>query len=351
MGQRRRDEALQAGHGEVLPERRADGRPQPLRRRGRAGVRPAALQGREEPHAGVADEGLPELEPGRTRSSCPETGRGRAATTSGRSSAAGSAKFTQRRVPARVEAEVRHGDRRRSRSSWVEDCEGGASPPSSGAGVAAGTAAQYCSIVVCRVERWTRSLGRDVDRADDPVGPPRRDVEHVEAARRLLEAAEEHPLARQRVREDRPVDGAVSDDERRVPAVVGDEAIERGEDAVEELADRLAAEEALLVRDDAAERVDERLLALVERDRGELRRPSSREARARSRPRGRVRRARPSRSCAEVPRRSRGRAGRRRVARAVAFACSRPSAVSGTSSRRTGRPSSSKYATAPWRMR
>ena len=130
--------------------------------------------------------------------------------------------------------------------------------------------AQYCSIVVSRVERWTRSLARDVDRAHDPLVVAR-DVEHVEAARRLLEAAEEHALAGQRVREDRAVDGAVRDDERGVPAAVGDEPLDRREHAVEELADRLAAEEPLLVRHDAAEGADERLLELVRRDRRELR--------------------------------------------------------------------------------
>ena len=42
-----------------------------------------------------------------------------------------------------------------------------------------------------------------------------------------------------------------------------------GEDAVEELADRLAAQEARVVRDDAAERVDELALERVGRDLGE----------------------------------------------------------------------------------
>ena len=69
--------------------------------------------------------------------------------------------------------------------------------------------------------------------------------------------------------EDRAVHRAVRDDERGVPRRVGEEPVDRGQDAVEELADRLAAEEPLLVRDDPVERVDERLLQLVGRDRGE----------------------------------------------------------------------------------
>ena len=47
------------------------------------------------------------------------------------------------------------------------------------------------------------------------------------------------------------------------------EPVEGGEDAVEQLADRLAAEERPVVRDDAAKRVDERVLELRGRDRRE----------------------------------------------------------------------------------
>ena len=48
--------------------------------------------------------------------------------------------------------------------------------------------------------------------------------------------------------------------------VVCEQALEGGEDAVEELADRLSAEEPLLVRDHAAERVDELALERVRRN-------------------------------------------------------------------------------------
>jgi hypothetical protein len=113
--------------------------------------------------------------------------------------------------------------------------------------------------------------GRDVHRADDPrrevVRPP--DVDHVDAAGRLFEATEEATLARERPREDRPVHGAVRDDENGVPRRVGDQAVERGQDAVEQLADRLASEEASLVRDDAVEGADELVLQLRGRDRRE----------------------------------------------------------------------------------
>ena len=105
----------------------------------------------------------------------------------------------------------------------------------------------------------------DVDRAHDPLAVLA-EIEHVDAGRRLLEVPEEHPLAREREGEDRAVDAAVEDGERRVPVVVCDEALERGEDAIEELADRLAAQEPRLVRDDAAEGVDELVLERVGRD-------------------------------------------------------------------------------------
>ena len=63
---------------------------------------------------------------------------------------------------------------------------------------------------------------------------------------------------------------AVEDGERGVPAPVGEQLLERGEDAVEELAERLAAEEARVVRDDAAEGADERVLELVLGDRAQI---------------------------------------------------------------------------------
>ena len=110
----------------------------------------------------------------------------------------------------------------------------------------------------------------DVDRAHDRVrGPLVADVEHVHAARRLLEVAEEHALAGQRVGEDRAVDPAVQDGENRVPASVGEQPVDSREHAIEELADRLAAEEALVERDDAPECVDELLFELLGRDPGE----------------------------------------------------------------------------------
>src|SRR6185436_19572062 len=109
--------------------------------------------------------------------------------------------------------------------------------------------------------------GRDVDRPHDPFGwALGADVEHVEAARRLLEAAEEDPLAEERMREDRAVHRAVGDDERRVPLRVSEQPVNGGQYTVEQLADRLAAEEALVVRDDAVERADELPFELGRRD-------------------------------------------------------------------------------------
>ena len=63
---------------------------------------------------------------------------------------------------------------------------------------------------------------RDVHGPHDPLAAVA-EVEHVDARRRLLEVAEEHPLAGERVREDRAIDAAVEDRQRRVPAVVFDE--------------------------------------------------------------------------------------------------------------------------------
>ncbi len=61
VGQRRRDEALQAGDGEVLPEGPRHGRAQHLRGRNGPRVRAAAVQGGCEPDPRLADEGVPEL--------------------------------------------------------------------------------------------------------------------------------------------------------------------------------------------------------------------------------------------------------------------------------------------------
>ena len=57
-------EALQAGHGEVLPQGPRHRWPQPLRCRHRRGLRRAALRRRQESDARLADEGVPDLEPG-----------------------------------------------------------------------------------------------------------------------------------------------------------------------------------------------------------------------------------------------------------------------------------------------
>ena len=132
---------------------------------------------------------------------------------------------------------------------------------------------QYPSIVVSRDDVCSRSCAAMLTaRTIASAGQLVADVEHVHAARRLLEVPEEHALAGERVGEDRAVDGAVQDGEYRVPALVGEQALERGKDAVEELPDRLAAEEALLERDDAAKRMDELLLEPLD---GYLRQPPS----------------------------------------------------------------------------
>ena len=117
-----------------------------------------------------------------------------------------------------------------------------------------------------RMQRVVRDV---VHRPHDPVlrARPRplvTDVEHVDARGRLLEAAEVGAAAGQRVREDDPVDAAVEDREQRVP-VAGQQPLERRQDAVEQLAERLAAEEArrLVV---GPERADERPLPLRLRD-------------------------------------------------------------------------------------
>ena len=56
----------------------------------------------------------------------------------------------------------------------------------------------------------------------------------------------------------------MEDGERGVPVVVRDEALERRQHAVEELADGLAAEKAGLVRDDASKGVHELVLKRVQ---------------------------------------------------------------------------------------
>ena len=108
----------------------------------------------------------------------------------------------------------------------------------------------------------------DVDGADDPLAALS-EVEDVDASRRLLEVAEEHPLAGERVGQDRPVHASVEDCQRGLPVVRGDDRLHSREDAVEELPDRLAAEEPRVVRDDATERVDELVVERVRRNLGE----------------------------------------------------------------------------------
>ena len=53
------------------------------------------------------------------------------------------------------------------------------------------------------------------------------------------------------VRDDRAVDAAVENGEHDVPVGIGKQAVERGEDAIEQRADRLAAEELRLLRDES----------------------------------------------------------------------------------------------------
>jgi len=109
---------------------------------------------------------------------------------------------------------------------------------------------------------------RDVHRTHDPLARVA-EVEDVHARRRLLEVPEEHPLAREGVGENRAVYATVADREGGVPAVVGDQSLERGQHPVEEFADRLAAQEPGVVRDHAPERVDELALDDVGRDLGQ----------------------------------------------------------------------------------
>src|SRR3954467_15441307 len=93
---------------------------------------------------------------------------------------------------------------------------------------------------------------RVADGANDE-GARRVDVENVDAARRLLECSEEDAVAGQRSAEDRAVHGSVEHEKRDVPGFVCEECVDLGDDAVEELADALAAEELRLVRHDAPE--------------------------------------------------------------------------------------------------
>jgi aminoglycoside phosphotransferase (APT) family kinase protein len=109
---------------------------------------------------------------------------------------------------------------------------------------------------------------RDIHRPHDPLAAVA-EVEHIHARRRLLERAEVHPLAGEREGENGPIDSAVQHRQGRLPSVVLDEPAEGGHDAVEQLADRLAAEEARIVRDHSAEGVDELLAQEIRWDLGE----------------------------------------------------------------------------------
>src|SRR3569833_2092939 len=79
-------------------------------------------------------------------------------------------------------------------------------------------------------------------------------VEDGDAARRLLEAAEERRLPEERAADDRPVDRPVEDEEQDVPGGVVEDRLDRGNDPVVELAIGLAAQEAAVERQRLRER-------------------------------------------------------------------------------------------------
>src|SRR3954465_7027746 len=101
-----------------------------------------------------------------------------------------------------------------------------------------------------------------VNRAHDPAAVVA-EVEHIDARGRLFERAEVGPAAGGRGGDEDAVDAAVEDRERRLPRLA-DEPVERRKHAVERLAERLAAEEALVLLRDR-QRSDEDLLELVRR--------------------------------------------------------------------------------------
>ena len=191
---------------------------------------------------------------------------------------------------------------------------------------------------------------RDVHGADDPLATLA-EVEHVDAGGRLLEVAEEHPLAGERVREDRAVDAAVEDGERGVPAVVVRRGARRrgrpGRRARRSTllggtASRSGSRRGTRGRTRAGARPPESPRAG---------RPGSRGARARTPARCRAPRWTRSRACAEGRCRARGRARSRRAPRRPPSPARSPSSFSGTSRGSTGEPSSAKYDTSAWRMR
>jgi aminoglycoside phosphotransferase (APT) family kinase protein len=81
--------------------------------------------------------------------------------------------------------------------------------------------------------------------------------------------AEEGSFAGERVGENRPVYAAVEDGENGIPVRIGDEALERREHPLEQVADRLAPEEPLVERDRPPEGAHELRLELVWRNVGE----------------------------------------------------------------------------------
>ena len=112
-------------------------------------------------------------------------------------------------------------------------------------------------------------IGRVPDAADDERALAV-DVEDVDAGRRLLERAEKDSLAGEGAAEDGAVDGTVQDEEHDVPACVREQCVQLGDHAVEQLADRLAAEEPRVERDDAAEGGRHHLLHRLWSDAAEL---------------------------------------------------------------------------------
>ena len=114
----------------------------------------------QEPDAGVADEGVPELEPAE-----PVPAPGQPAEDRRVGPAPDPVRADhqvhERDVPAGVEAEVRHGEgdvAHRADRSLREGRERSRPSSSLRPSRRAGTRAQYCSICVRRVERWTRSV-------------------------------------------------------------------------------------------------------------------------------------------------------------------------------------------------
>ena len=185
-------------------------------------------------------------------------------------------------------------------------------------------------------------------RATQSSAPASRTFTHAGACSKLPRNARSPVSA---YGEDRAVDPAVEDGEEHVPALVGEQPLERRQDAVEERADRLAAQEARLLGQDAAEDAGERLPRGLRPGSRRGGRPRARAARATTRARysgATIRAVSSVRARPLVTQRSKSTPARARVSPG---ACSSPSVVSGTASGRTGRPSGSKYATSAWRIR